>query len=62
MKGGIRPDLLSGNIQFRPKRQKGVAMNVYSNVVSIGMDVHYKFSSVTFRDEQAQIIRRERLG
>jgi transposase len=25
------------------------------------MDVHYKFSSVTFRNEQAQIVRRERL-
>jgi transposase len=36
-------------------------MNVYSHVASVGMDVHYKFSSVTFRDEQAQIVRRERL-
>jgi len=36
-------------------------MKMYSNVASGGMDVHYKFSSVTFRNEHGQIVRRERL-
>jgi len=36
-------------------------MNAYSHVASGGLDVHYKFSSVTFRNAQAQIVRRERL-
>ena len=36
-------------------------MSVYSTVASVGMDVHYKFSSVTFRNEHGQIVRRERL-
>ena len=35
--------------------------NVYSNVACGGMDVHYKFSNVTFRDEAGRVIRRERL-
>lgn len=36
-------------------------MNVYSNVACGGMDVHYKFSNVTFRDSAGKIVRRERL-
>lgn len=35
--------------------------NVYPNVACGGMDVHYKFSSVTFRDEAGRVVRRERL-
>jgi transposase len=35
--------------------------NVYSNVACGGMDVHYKFSNVTFRDEAGRVVRRERL-
>jgi transposase len=35
--------------------------NVYSNVTCGGMDVHYKFSNVTFRDEAGRVVRRERL-
>jgi len=35
--------------------------NSYSNVACGGMDVHYKFSSVTFRDSAGKVVRRERL-
>jgi len=35
--------------------------NVYSNVACAGMDVHYKFSNVTFRDPGGEVVRRERL-
>jgi len=35
--------------------------NVYSSVTCGGMDVHYKFSNVTFRDKAGCVIRRERL-
>jgi len=35
--------------------------NTYSNVACGGMDVHYKFSAVTFRDEAGRVVRRERL-
>ena len=35
--------------------------NIYSNVACGGMDVHYKFSSVTFRDEAGRVVRWERL-
>jgi transposase len=35
--------------------------NVYSNVTCGGMDVHYKFSNVTFRDQEGRMVRRERL-
>jgi len=35
--------------------------NVYDMVSAGGMDVHYKFSQVTMRDEQGQVVRRERL-
>ena len=35
--------------------------NIYSNVACGGMDVHYKFSAVTFRDEAGRVVRRERL-
>ena len=35
--------------------------NVYSKATCGGMDVHYKFSNVTFRDEEGRIVRRERL-
>jgi len=34
---------------------------VYSNVACGGMDVHYKFSNVTFRDSAGKVVRRERL-
>jgi transposase len=34
---------------------------MYENVACAGMDVHYKFSKVTFRDAQGEIVRRERL-
>jgi len=34
---------------------------MYSSVASGGMDVHHTFSNVTFRDANAQIVRRERL-
>ena len=34
---------------------------VYEKVASIGMDVHYKFSNVAFRDGQGQLLRREKL-
>ncbi len=36
--------------------------NIYSNVACGGMDVHYKFSNVTFRDKDGRVVRRERLG
>jgi transposase len=36
--------------------------NVYSNVTCGGMDVHYKFSNVTFRDKSGRVVRRERLN
>ena len=36
-------------------------MNVYSSVAGIGMDVHYQFSKVGFRDGQGVLVRRERL-
>ena len=35
--------------------------NVYCNVACNGMDVHYEFSKVTFRDEAGRVVRRERL-
>lgn len=35
--------------------------NMYSNVACGGMDVHYKFSTVTFRDKAGTVVRRERL-
>jgi len=35
--------------------------NVYSDVSCGGMDVHYKFSNVTFRDKAGAVVRRERL-
>jgi len=35
--------------------------NIYSSVACGGMDVHYKFSAVTFRDEAGRVVRRERL-
>jgi len=34
--------------------------NIYSNVACGGMDVHYKFSNVTFRDEAGRVVRRDR--
>ena len=36
--------------------------NTYDNIASIGMDVHYKFSNVTFRDDACRVVRRERLA
>jgi transposase len=35
--------------------------NIYSTVACGGMDVHYKFSNVTFRDQAGRVVRRERL-
>jgi len=35
--------------------------NIYSRVSCGGMDVHYKFSQVTFRDAAGRVVRRERL-
>ena len=32
--------------------------NIYSNVACGGMDVHYKFSNVTFRDKDGRVVRR----
>ena len=34
---------------------------MYENVACGGMDVHHKFSTVTFRDGSGQVVRRERL-
>ena len=36
--------------------------NPYSNVACGGMDVHYKFSNVTFRNTSGEMVRRERLS
>jgi transposase len=36
--------------------------NDYSNLACGGMDVHHKFSNVTFRNSAGKIVRRERLG
>jgi transposase len=35
--------------------------SVYENVRAGGLDVHYKFTTVSMRDEQAKVVRRERL-
>lgn len=35
--------------------------SVYENVAAVGMDVHNKFSTVTMRDAQAKVVRREKL-
>jgi transposase len=35
--------------------------SLYSNAACGGMDVHYKFSNVTFRDSTGKVVRRERL-
>lgn len=35
--------------------------NIYSNVACGGMDVHHKFSNITFRNASGDIVRRERL-
>jgi len=35
--------------------------NLNSNVACAGMDVHYKFSNVTFRDAQGEVVSRQRL-
>ena len=34
---------------------------IYLNVACAGMDVHYKFSNVTFRDPSGKVVRRQRL-
>ena len=34
---------------------------IYLNVACAGMDVHYKFSNVTFRDRSGKVVRRQRL-
>jgi transposase len=43
------------------ERQKGAAMQTNVTVASGGMDVHYKFSTVTFLDAESNLVRRERL-
>jgi transposase len=35
--------------------------SVYDNVCAVGLDVHYKFTTVSMRDEEARLVRRERL-
>ena len=35
--------------------------NSYETVACGGMDVHYRFSDVTWRDSRGQVVRRERL-
>jgi transposase len=45
-----------------PEDGKETAMKSrYENVTAVGMDVHYKFSTVTMRDAQAKVVCRERL-
>jgi transposase len=63
MKGRLRPGILSGEcVSENPRDRKETAMkSVYGSVASAGLDVHYKFSSVTMRSEGGQVIRRERL-
>ncbi len=34
---------------------------IYLNVACAGMDVHHKFSNVTFRDPSGKVVRRQRL-
>ena len=34
--------------------------NVYANVTSSGVDVHYRFSNATLRDANGRTVRRER--
>ena len=35
--------------------------DVYASVKAIGIDAHYKFTTVTMRDAAGKIVRRERL-
>jgi len=35
--------------------------HVYKTVAAVGVDVHYKFSKVSMRDQQGRLVRRERL-
>jgi transposase len=47
-----------------PEDGKETAMidkNVYDSVKAVGMDVHYKFSTVTMRNADGKVVRRERL-
>jgi transposase len=45
-----------------PEDGKETAMkSVYERVAAVGLDVHYKFSTVTMRDAQAKVVCRERL-
>ncbi|RPI59317.1 MAG: IS110 family transposase [Planctomycetaceae bacterium] len=41
--------------------KNGKSNNVYASVTGVGMDVHYKFSSVTMRDAHGIVVHRERL-
>lgn len=36
-------------------------MNRYETVAAVGLDVHYKFSTVSMRDAKGRVVRRERL-
>ena len=47
---------------LNPEDRKETAMkNVYASVKAVGMDVHYKFSTVRMRDADGKVVRRERL-
>jgi transposase len=35
--------------------------SVYENVSSVGLDVHYKFTTVSMRNQEGKVVRRERL-
>jgi len=35
--------------------------NIYSSIACGGMDVHHKFSNITFRNATGDVVRRERL-
>jgi transposase len=46
---------------IRTQRKEIAMKNINLNVACAGMDVHYKFSNVTFRDKAGRAVRRERL-
>ena len=35
--------------------------SVYDNVRAVGLDVHYKFTTVSMRNQDGKVVRRERL-
>jgi transposase len=46
---------------IRVQRKEIAMKKVNSNVACAGMDVHYKFSNVTFRDANGKVVSRQRL-